>query len=121
MLKRKNEINLLELTPTTNYQHEINEEGLVDVLVPRFKSKFMQKFIPKGRSLYIRANLDEIGSKVWCLIDGKTKVFEIAESLKNDLGEKAEPIYPRLNLFLTQLYHNGFIYFLELKKEITNV
>jgi len=121
MFKRRNEINLLELTPTKNHPHEVNEDGLVDVLVPRFKSTFMQKFIPKGRSLYIRANLDEIGSKVWCLIDGKTKVYEIAECLKNDFGDKAEPIYPRLNLFLTQLYHNGFIHFIELKKGEKNV
>jgi hypothetical protein len=77
----------------------------------------MQRFIPRGRSPYIRANLDEIGSKVWLLIDGKRKVGDIAIILKEELKEKVEPVYDRLYLFMNQLYQNGFIYFSELKKE----
>lgn len=117
MFKKKQNINLLELTPIRKHNHQINEDGLVDVLVPRFKSNFMQKLIPKGRSPYIKANLDEIGSRVWLLMDGNRKVIEIAETLKKEMAEKVEPVYERLHLFLTQLYQNGFIYFLELKKE----
>jgi len=117
MFKKRKELNLLELTPVIIHKHQINEDGLVDVLVPRFKSKFMQRFIPRGRSPYIRANLDEIGSKVWLLIDGKKKVGDIAIILKEELKEKVEPVYDRLYLFMNQLYQNGFIFFSELKKE----
>lgn len=121
-MKRKNilNVNLLELTPVAKFEYQINEDGLIDVLVPRFKSAIMHKLVPKSKSKYIRANLDEIGTEVWRLIDGKRKVEEIALLIDEKLGEKVHPVYDRLNVFLTQLHNNGFIYFLELNKEKSN-
>lgn len=122
MLMRKNSVNvnLLELTPVAKYSHQVNSDGLIDVLVPRFKGSIMQKFVPKSKSKFIRANLDVIGTEVWRLIDGKRKVSDIAIAIDEKLGEKVQPVYDRLNVFLTQLHNNGFIYFLELNKEKKN-
>jgi hypothetical protein len=92
------------------------EDGLVNVLVPRFKSDFMNKLLPKKKSPYIRANLDELGSATWLMIDGKTNVLELAEKLNDKFGEKIEPANNRLTLFLSELYKNGFISFNELKE-----
>ncbi len=120
MRKNSVNVNLLELTPVAKYSHQVNSDGLIDVLVPRFKGSIMQKFVPKSKSKFIRANLDVIGTEVWRLIDGKRKVSDIAIAIDEKLGEKVQPVYDRLNVFLTQLHNNGFIYFLELNKEKKN-
>jgi hypothetical protein len=62
MKKNNTDINLLKLTPQKIHQYEYRNDGLIDVLVPRFKIPFLQKLMPKHRSPYIKANLDEFGS-----------------------------------------------------------
>lgn len=114
--KQKVKINYLELTPTRKLEQTIREDGLVDVLVPKFRNKFFIQLIPPSRSKFIKANLDEIGSATWLLIDGKNKVETISQRLLEQFGERIEPINERLTSFLTQLYHNGFISFNELQK-----
>ncbi|MFP4368071.1 MAG: PqqD family protein [Candidatus Kapaibacterium sp.] len=115
---KKKDINYLELTPYKKHSHEINEKGRVDVLVPRFDNKLLEKiFIPKSKSKFIKANLDEFGSETWLLIDGENKVRDLAELLKSKFGDRIHPVYNRLTLFLTQLHKNGFIDFLEFKKD----
>jgi hypothetical protein len=110
---KKSDINYLILTPVPKHGYNINENGLVDVLVPRFKSKKMQGLIPKHRSPYIRANLDEFGSEVWLNINKNITVEQIGVNLIEKFGERINPVYDRLTLFLTQLYKNGFITFKE--------
>ena len=110
-------VNYLDLTPIPNYGHIVKEEGLVDVLVPRFKNKTAEKlFIPKSKSPYINANLDELGSEVWKLLNGENKVHVIAEKLNEIFGEKIQPVHERLTKFLSQLYNNGFISFKEIER-----
>ncbi|MGE5479330.1 MAG: PqqD family protein [Chloroflexota bacterium] len=113
--KKGEDINYLELTPNRLYEHELNEKGLIDVLVPRFTDKVFGKLLqPRLRNKYIKANLDALGSAAWELIDGKNNVDAIAATLRARFGEEIEPVYDRLTAFLTQLYKNGFINFKEL-------
>jgi len=115
--KRNREYNYLELTPIQNKEYNLNEDGNVDILIPRFKSKFARKYlVPKNKEPYFRANLDEFGSATWILINGERKVQEIGEELRKRFGEKIEPVFDRLTEFLTNLYNNNFIVFKELKK-----
>ncbi len=115
--KKENKINFLELTPIRKYQHEVREDEQIDVLVPKFTSKFGKKYINKKlRYPYIKANLDELGSSTWLLIDGNKKVEDIANDLTNKYNEENNPIYDRLIQFLNDLYNNGFIYFKEIRK-----
>lgn len=113
--KEKTDNNFMEMTPYPIHKHEINDEGLVDVLVPKFTNKFMVKITKNIKSPYIRANFDELGSAVWLLIDGKAKVYEIADKLTEEFGEKIHPVNERLLMHLTSLYHKGLISFNELK------
>ncbi len=114
---KKEEKNYLEMTPLAVVKHEVNDEGKVNLLIPRFKSDFMIKyFLPKNKSLYIRVNLDEFGSSTWKLIDGETRVDEIGRKLIEIFGEEVHPVNDRLTEFLTTLYSNGFISFNELTK-----
>jgi hypothetical protein len=114
---KKGGINYLELTPFVNYTHEVREDGFINVLVPKFTNTLLKKTItPLLKNPFIRANLDEFGSAVWLAIDGKTKVEVIADRMIDAFGERIQPAYERITLFLTQLYNAGFINFLEFKK-----
>lgn len=55
--------------------------------------------------------LDEMGSMVWKLIDGKKNVYEIGQDVKRKFGENCEPLYERLILFLRYLVRRGWINF----------
>lgn len=115
--ENKEDVNYLELTPLAHYEYERRNDGLINVLVPKFSNKILTKLIvPMLKSPYIRANMDELGTAVWLQIDGKTKVYQIASKLEEQFGEKISPVYDRLTIFLTQLYNAGFISFKELKK-----
>ncbi len=116
MFKRKKEVyNLLELTPVRVNEHEENE-GLIRILIPKFKNKFMISLIPKTKSRSIRIKLDEIGTATWLSIDGNKNVTRIIEELRLKFGEKIEPAEERVSKFIGGLNLHNFIYFKELKK-----
>jgi len=106
------EINLLELIPVKNMQWEKKEDGLIVLLKPKFKHPFFKKHIlPRLKYPFYKVKLDDVGSFVWERCDGKKTVKEIAHGLKEEFGEKVEPLYNRLALFLQNLEKNRFIYF----------
>lgn len=109
-------INLLDLTPVRINGHE-EVDGLVNILIPKFKKEFMKKIIPKNKSKDIRVKLDELGSAAWLAIDGNKKVLSIVEELKQTFGEKIEPAVERVSQFINGLYANNLLYFKELRKE----
>lgn len=108
----KPQINLLELIPIKNIEWEKNEDGLIILLKPKFKHPFFKKHIlPRLKYPFYKINLDDVGSFVWEWCDGKKNVEEIAQGLKEEFGEKVEPLYDRLALFLQNLEKNHFIIF----------
>ncbi len=103
--------------PFRRYEFEFRGNELVDVLVPRFTSKFAAKYIlPRMKNPYIRANLDELGSYLWLNIDGETSVSILIDKMVERFSDRVEPATERVLLFLTQLYRAGFIGFYELTK-----
>jgi len=114
--KKKEEINLLELTPVRERKFETGEDGLVTILIPKFKREFFQNLIPKNKSKDFKINFDELGTAVWNEIDGNKKVEEIVKELGERLGEKIQPAEERITKFLIQLNSHKFISFKELQK-----
>jgi uncharacterized protein YuzE len=118
--KKKKEladINYLELTPGRLYEHVLEENGKVSVLIPRFTNKILVKTLaPILKSPFVKTKFDEFGSQVWLEIDGKKKVLDISTNLKQKFGERIEPVEERLTKFLTQLYNYKFVSFNEIKK-----
>jgi hypothetical protein len=109
------EANYLALRPVAHHRHETNEEGNLFVIVPKFKNKWLIKFlVPPGKSPHFRIKLDEQGSAVWKCIDGKRNVEEICKMVTQQLGEKIQPAEERVTKFLSLLYKQGFITFAEL-------
>lgn len=76
-----------------------------DKLIEKFIRIFVKK--PKVSTL----ELDEMGTAVWELIDGKRNIYEIGQELKKKFGEKAEPLYERLFLFIRYINRRNWIYF----------
>ncbi|MBR4077777.1 MAG: PqqD family protein [Oscillospiraceae bacterium] len=57
-------------------------------------------------------HLDEMGSFVFPLIDGKRTVGDIADLVGEHFGEAANPLYERLAKYMQILRNNGFIYYI---------
>ncbi len=106
------------LHPVRIAGHAVTEDGRVDILMPRFKSKFwsdIYRHSQKGE--FISIHLDETGSAMWLAIDGQTNVSAIAEKLKEKFPEKfssAEDAEKRVTQFCTLLYHQDYISFSEI-------
>ena len=86
-----------------------DEEGLVKLKVPKFKSNFGKSFcrvIRKDNSF--TANLDKLGSLVWKNCNGKNTVKQILKIIKKEFP-KEENIDQRLFLFLQQMKNLKYI------------
>ena len=108
-------INYLELTPVRNYDHVIEDSGLISVLVPKFDIKLLDKIMSNIiKSRFFKAKLDEFGTETWLEMDGNKSVHLISEHLSQKFGEKINPVDERLTKFLSELYKYNFITFKEI-------
>ena len=111
MKKQKNnpQPNYLEKVPVRNplIQWKTDEKGLVTLEIENtgVMKRITQKLLKKPKITYI--HLDENGSFVWPLIDGKRSIMEIAALVDEHFGEAAHPLYERLVRFFQVLesYH----------------
>lgn len=79
------------------------------LLVPRFRRGPLARWLqPRLKRPYIHVKLDTIGSFVWKLCDGKTTFGEIAQAMRQEFKEQAEPAEERLQKFLIILQKNKF-------------
>lgn len=116
--KKSDDLNILELTPFRIYSHEITDNNMVSVLIPRFHNKILAKvFNSRLRDPFVRVKFDEFGSSAWLEIDGKKNVYSISQNLIQKHGEKIQPVINRVSKFLNQLYIYKFINFNEMKGE----
>lgn len=93
---------VFKIRPSTEYK--VNENGRVTILEKQERK--IQRFLRKLRvniPLYKKTTLDEFSSEVFLLIDGKKTVKEIGECLQDKFGEKVNPLYERLLLFLNHI------------------
>lgn len=115
MKKKKEELseNYLERIPvkTEGLRWDINGKGIVTIYVHNvgIVKKLTQKLL--GKPEYTQVHLDENGSFIWPLIDGERNIMEFGEPVKEQFGEKAEPLYARLAKFFQILESYNFIYF----------
>ena len=108
-------INYLELTPVRNYDHVIEDSGLISVLVPKFDIKWLDKIMSNIiKSRFFKAKLDEFGTETWLEMDGNKSVQLISTHLSQKFGEKINPVDERLTKFLSELYKYNFITFKEI-------
>jgi len=104
--------NSLELVPVRQHDHEISEDGLVTLLVPKFKNPKLANFmIPKRKPKHFSIKLDKLGSAGWLEIDGKKSIREICAILTTTLGDEIQPVEDRFTKFCFLLYEQRYITF----------
>jgi hypothetical protein len=105
-------VNLLELIPDQNIRSEKSEDGFSVLLKPKYRHPwFVKHVLPRMKNPNYRIKLDDIGTFIWDLCDGRNNVEQIGSQLKQKFGEKVEPLYERLRIFFQNLEKNRFITF----------
>lgn len=111
MRKIKNINNYLELVPSRNpeFDWKENDKGIVTVNMVHkgFFDRIAQKLFFTPKVSHIK--LDKYGSFIWKQIDGARNLIEIGNLVRNEYGEKAEPLYERLSQYFETLKNNRFV------------
>ena len=113
-MKNKNNVplkNYLDYIPvhSEKYSYSISDGGNVTIYMENKGSfnKVAQTLFNKPKVSQI--HLDEMGNFIWPLMDGKRTVYDISQLVKEEFGEKAEPLYNRLVQYVRNLESYGFI------------
>lgn len=105
----KPQINYLDLVPEKageiRWHKDLKGRVILEIENRGFFNSIAQKIF--GRPKYTKVHLDDMGTFVWPLIDGQKTVAEIAVYVKEEFGEKAEPLYPRIVKYfqIVESYH----------------
>ncbi len=114
-MKRKKiiEENFLEKVPVhkEGLGYSIDDNGNVTLEMENVGvvNKIAQKILRKPKVSYI--HLEEFGSFIWPLIDGKKDVHHIGELVEEHFKEKSHPLYERLSVYFKTLESYGFVQF----------
>ncbi len=110
METNEGKVSLLDAVPVRCGHITTEREGESIVLTyPRFKYDWMRRFLlPKGMSPDIRVKLEEHGTAVWDLIDGRRTVQEIISLLAGHFEGEAD-YASRVTTYVMQLRKGGFI------------
>ena len=115
MKKKKNIIskNYLEKIPSRNpdINWSADDKGIVTLVIENvgWANRIAQKVFKRPKNSYI--HLDEMGSFVWPIVDGKMNIIELGEKVKEHFGDKANPLYERLARYFQILESYHFIIF----------
>lgn len=92
--EKSNKENYLDFVPAIveGTRHSEKEDGTVAVFIEwkGFFPRLAQKLFKKPR--FTETKLDNYGSAVWKLIDGKRNVGEISEALKSEFPDMEYPL-----------------------------
>ncbi len=111
-MAKKQAENYLDFVPVPNPRNTWSEEdGIVTIhMVHRgIYDRLAQKLFHTPPVSHIK--LDEYGSFLWLRIDGEKSVGALAEALREEYGEAAEPLYDRLVHYMQILRNNRFVLF----------
>lgn len=107
---KNNQENFLERMPLrkSNIKWSVKDEIVtLEIENKGFFNRLAQRFFKKPKISYI--HLDEMGSFIWTLLDGKTNIIEIGKLVQEKFGEKANPLYERLSKYISILKCYGFL------------
>lgn len=102
--------NLFDCQPVRTNATRGGEDGAVVVLIPRFGTNVFGRIFQRlFQRPPITLRLDEIGSVVWSLCDGRRTVHEIGGELEERFGDRVAPVYDRLAVYLHQMRRAGIV------------
>ena len=110
-MKNKKTENYLERIPMRKQGlvWNVDKEGTVtlDIENKGVFHRIAQKLLKKPKISHI--HLNEMGSFLWPLLDGEKNIIELGVLVKEEFGEKAEPLYERLAKYIQILENYQFI------------
>jgi hypothetical protein len=107
--------NALDLIPVRKSNFETEEGGIIALLIPKFRNEKIANFMLGKRSRNIRILLDNTGSAVWLEIDGIKDIRAICETLKSRNGDDFPQAEQRVCKFISRLYEERYITFMQLE------
>lgn len=83
--------------------------GIVTIKVENkgFYNRIAQKFFHKPKYSFI--DLDQYGSTLWLLLDGKKDVAALVKEMKEEFPKEADTMHDRVIRFIATLVHNDYI------------
>lgn len=112
--KQKSQINYLELIPRKpaelRWHRDFRERVIIEVENRGLFHTIAQKVFHKPR--FTKVHLDSNGSFIWPLIDGRKTVADIAAQVHEELGDQAEPLYPRIVKYFRIMESYHFVEFI---------
>lgn len=90
-----------------NIVYKVDDNRIVTIIEKQDHK--IQKFFRKLKfkiPLYKEIDFDEISSEVFLQIDGDKTVKEIGSNLEKKYGDKVNPLYERLLIFLNYIYRD---------------
>ena len=110
-------VNLLGLAPRRVAEWE-EADGTIVLLRPQPSSTGLRgaldRFFHKMSASRIR--LDEVGGFAWLHFDGQRTVGGVGELMREEFGEKVEPVEERLGQFVLIMRKEGFLIYPEWDK-----
>ena len=100
----------LDRIPYKNVDYEYDEKNKNYIILMSHEGlnhKIAQKLFKRPK--ITRVKFKGIGNIVWESINGENSIEDIAKILKETYGEKSEPLYERLLIYLDNLEKNKFI------------
>lgn len=111
--KKDSQINYLDLIPKKNeglrWHTDFKKRVILEVENRGIFNTIAQKIFGKPR--FTKVHLDDMGTFVWPLIDGEKTVEDIGKLVKEEFGEKAEPLYPRIVKYFQIMESYHFVVF----------
>lgn len=111
--KIKKDENYLERIPARKEGLEwtCDDKGIVTINIHNkgFFNFLAQKLFKKPKISYI--HLEENGSFIWQVMDGKKNLIDIGKDVENKFGDASHPLYERLAKYVQMLEAYGFIEF----------
>ena len=112
--KGETDLNYLDLIPRRNealrWHRDLKERVILEIENIGIMNTIAQKVFGKPR--FTKVHLDAQGTFIWPLIDGEKTVADIAALVKEEFGEKAEPLYPRIVKYFQIVESYNFIEFI---------
>ena len=111
--KEKMKLNLLDCTPIREPDLKWTEDENGKITLHRVHTSFTDRLIHSVTKRPLRQShitLEEFGSFLWKIMDGRTTLRVLADQLKEEFGESIEPLYPRLEKYMVVLKNNKLIF-----------
>jgi hypothetical protein len=121
--KRENPLagrDMMQLVPAPLVEHQVGDDDLVTLLVPRFRSgltrRWLQPRLPEGRR-YVHVALEARGSVLWREMDGERRVHALVAAFEAAFPDDNDDSIDRVCRWLMAMYSNDFVQFVGIESE----